>query len=504
MRDRPRWRHRSVVSAFGPLIAVVAVIAAACGGGESSPPPPPPTITAPENAAPAIVRVELLVTEGAKATVRYWGTGTFVGPGVVLTSARLLDPAGGWDTIGIATIGRQGEPASLAYQADVVAIDPSLDVALLRVAADRDGKDIDPRSLRVATLAVAGNDARTPTPRTATVAGYTAQTSGRAAATRVEFSRGLTGDSEWVESDTLLSPGFGGAAVLDDRGQIVGVVALPEPGDDRLYVRRIAEARPLIDAAVGGKTLLRSGKERLPPPDRTASDKPADLAISSVTFYRDTTSAGEPAGAQTRFPSGTRRIVYSFDYRGMRPGAKWVDEWSVNGRVDPQLSPARPPWDRSTNGELVSSISDPKGLPDGVYRLRIVVNGLEMAAGAATVGPAASAPRFKRPVIAPDKGKQGEPVGQAEKLEKAATLFGFFDFEGMDATATWGYVWYHDGNVVARRDGLRWRGETAGSDWWVALYQPDGAPLAAGTYTLSLLLERQPVATATVVVNRSS
>ncbi len=498
MRGRVIGRGRP----FLGLFALLAVITIACGGGDTDPPPPPP-IAGAQNPAAAVVRVELLITGGSKATVRYWGTGAFVAPGIVLTSARLLDSAGGWDTIGIATGGPNGA-VSLAYQADLVAIDPSLDVALLRVAADRKGSEIDPATLRVASLAVAGPGPSPAMPPSATVVGFTALSSEQPAATRIEFSRRPGGELQWAESDTLLSAGFGGAPVLDDEAKIIGLVALPEPADDRLFVRPIGDALALIEAAVKGDTLLRSGRERLPPPDRRAVDRPIDLDITGITFYADVSASGQPLDPAASFPSGTKRIIYTFEYRGMRPGVKWLDQWVVDGRPDPQLSPPRPPWDRSPNGRFVASINDPQGLDDGVYSLRIIVDGIEIGSAATRVGPGASEPRLERLVIAPAKGDNNEPLGQARRLNAADTLYGFFDFAGLDRTATWGYVWYHDGEKLVERDGLRWRGGSAGGGWWVALYRPDGSALKAGHYTLTLLLDHQPAATASIQVDRGA
>src|SRR5581483_7566951 len=91
-----RERYRFALIALSLFAAAMAL---SCSGDDTSS-PPPTIISDPFHAAPAVVRVELLLTSSGKATTRYWGTGTFVAPGIVLTSARLVDPAGGWDTIG--------------------------------------------------------------------------------------------------------------------------------------------------------------------------------------------------------------------------------------------------------------------------------------------------------------------------------------------------------------------------------------------------------------------
>ena len=489
---------------------LVVLLAAACSGGSAgtreesvgaavAPTVATPAVTTPVDATPAIVRVELLRQEGGKATLRYWGSGVFVGPGVILTSARLLDPSGGWNTIAIATVGAHGEAASIQYQADVVAIDPSLDVAVLRVVAGRDGTVVNASALRVTSLGLvpAGRDAEAG----GTALGYTAVDAGRATAATLQFTRGTGGGTDWLEASTLLSAGFGGGPVLNGRGEIIGMVALPEPEDDRLYIRRVDEVRPLVAAALAGKELMLSGRVRLTPPERTALDQSLALKISAMTFYADANDKGEPVGPVTGFDSAARRIVYSFEYAGMRPGAQWLDEWLVDGRVDPQLSPARPAWDRGASGRLVAAVSDPQGLPDGVYTLRVMVEGLEVARVSTRVGQALAGPELSRLTIAPAKGDDGQPLGQSARLGSATALYGAFDFEGMEQASRWGYVWYHEGEAVARRDGLLWRGGAAGSGWWVALYNPDGSLLANGTYRVEVLVDGRVASSAQVAVD---
>lgn len=479
---------------------LIALVFAACGGGDntdeatSAAPTTSTVISTPAEAQQAIVRVELLVTDGTSATVRYWGTGAFVGPGLVLTSGRLLDPEGGWDTIGIAPVGPDGRFA-IAYQADVVAIDPWLDVAVLRIAADREGREIDPEAVPSPALAPAAGA----TPDSGEALGIGALDAGVPSRSQLSFTVGVDGETNWIEADSTLPAGFGGAPVLDDNGRIVGIVALPEPQDDRAFIRRIEEAMPLIAAATDGDSLILSGRERLPPPDRRGADLPQDLSIDNAALY-SAVQDGQPVGPTSSFASGTTRIVYAFDYEGMRPGTPWLDEWRVNGEVDPQLSPPRPGWDRGSSGTLVSSISDPNGLPDGVYELRILVRGLVVASVETTVGDEPSVSSFERLRIAPDVSGDGQPLGQAERLEDPRALYAFFDYRGLQPGGTWEYVWYHDDAPILESAPRAWRGGSSGRDWWVAFYRPNGAALAPGTYSVRLLIEGEVAATAEVDV----
>ncbi|HWO93281.1 MAG TPA: serine protease, partial [Dehalococcoidia bacterium] len=389
---------------------------------------------------------------------------------------------------------------SLAYQADVVAIDPSLDVAVLRIAANREGEEIAPEEAAIGAQLVLGSDEA---PRNAVGLGYAARDSGQPAGVRLEFSAGLDGEGEWLEAPAVLPPGYAGAPVLDDAGAIVGLVAIPEPGDEAVFVRRISDARPMIEAALRGQELLLSGRVRLPPPERSESDFPRDLEIGGITFYTDLTPDSDPVGPTDHFPEGTRRIVYAFEYAAMRDGLPWLDEWRINGELDPQLSEPRPPWNRGPDGTLVSSINEPNGFSSGEYEVRVIVDSVLMASARVDVGDVPAVPNLKSLVLAPAKGDDGQPVGVGERLESASTLYGFFDYEGMDAVSNWGYVWYHGDDIVAERDGLPWRGGGAGSDWWVAYYEPDGSALQEGEYTLTLLLDGEPSATARVTIGAS-
>ena len=97
----------------------------------------------------------IALQEGPNGYQPLWtGSGTIVSPdGYILTNAHVAtdpDPAYRPDALGIALTSHSDEPPELTYLAEVVAVDPRLDLAVLRIATDLNGRPVDPASLNLA------------------------------------------------------------------------------------------------------------------------------------------------------------------------------------------------------------------------------------------------------------------------------------------------------------------------------------------------------------------
>ncbi|MDH3540299.1 MAG: serine protease, partial [Acidimicrobiia bacterium] len=153
---------------FG-VVAALLLLAAGCSGGSgetipSATPPSTPTTaetttttTAPattttldgrvgpdtESVATATVQIiQLDSSTGSLEFGCFTGSGSLISPdGLILTNAHVVevDQVCPYDTIGVAVLGRSDEPPELLYIADLLAIDPALDLAVVKIAADLDG-----------------------------------------------------------------------------------------------------------------------------------------------------------------------------------------------------------------------------------------------------------------------------------------------------------------------------------------------------------------------------
>jgi S1-C subfamily serine protease len=234
------------------------------------------------------------------------GSGTVVSPdGLVLTNNHLIAPAGVNDKLAeleqqLAAEGKEAhlevepdrfmvassdgrhlpEPRYLAW---VAATDPELDLAILRIDADRDGSPVDEADLSLSPVPLGDSDAVN-LGDPVHVFGFPAIGSGSLTYTSGVVSGFLFEDeidgTAWINSDAVTSGGNSGGTALNSSGQLIGIptsgsaldcrvgdtnrdgtigpedVGCLPTGGSLTQLRPINLARPLlesVDAAVAGE-----------------------------------------------------------------------------------------------------------------------------------------------------------------------------------------------------------------------------------------------------------
>jgi hypothetical protein len=226
--------------------------------------------------------------------------------------------------------------------------------------------------------------------------------------------------------------------------------------------------------------------------------------ITGLVFARDVTDDGELVDIVKEFPAEITRLVFGFDYAGMKAGDEWVDEWYVDGVLDEELSGPRPPWDLGENGGAWASLEPGGPLPSGEYRLELFVEGEKVASAITYVGRPAVGPSIGPITFAEDASDDDEPIGPTSSFAAGTqNLFAFFDY---DRAATvgeyrWAWVWKNPNSGGQDRtyesDRYPWEGGDSGS-WWVA-YQSDD-PLPGGDYEFELYMDDELVQTGSFTV----
>ncbi len=403
----------------------------------------------------AVVQVVALKKGFLGSVSSAWtGSGTIVDPkGIILTNCHVANPRAmgmpspNADGLAIAITRRSDEPPALTYMADIVAQSPELDLAVLKIVGELDGKrtrglnlpyvpvgDSDQLNLGdiMAIFGYPGIGGDTVTFTSGSVAGFTQETS-------VNAKRG------WIKTDATIAGGNSGGTAVNHDGQLVGIPTQAAAGDNISPV----DARPVVDTnqdgridqrdtpmAIGGfinglrpvnlaKPLLRKAGVKVtgagsraripttPPPEpqdkrkkaaragakaakaasvgvtnisgkaKGGSTKKVQPTISTLVFSQRVTRDGRPINPTDVLPAGVKEIHATFDYQGLRKGAAWGQVWALNGET---ILDEKGKWEDASKGRKTLVISNDAGLPAGEYRVAITVRKEIVAEGAVVVG----------------------------------------------------------------------------------------------------------------------
>jgi len=356
------------------------------------------------------------------------GSGTIVDPsGIILTNCHVANPramgmpAPPADRLAIAITERSDEPPVLTYFAEIVAQSPQMDLAVLRIVARVDGKRVSRLKLpyvpmgdsdalelgdNLAIFGYPGIGGETVTFTSGSVAGFTKQ-------------HGVKVRRAWIKTDATIAGGNSGGTAVNSKGQLVGIPTQAAAGTGITPV----DARPVVDTtgdgrvdhrdtpmAVGGfinglrpvnlaAPLLQKAGVKItgaaaelkvpmapaPKPTRRGR-RPApskEPKFSTLVFSRRVAKDGRPIGPAAVLPKGGKELYATFEYTGMFNGMNWGQVWAVNGK---QIVSKQEKWESGSRGRRTLSLTNPKGLSDGMYHLVLTVEKEILAQGEVVVG----------------------------------------------------------------------------------------------------------------------
>jgi hypothetical protein len=324
------------------------------------------------------------------------------------------------DRLAIAVTERSDEPPAISYFADVLATDPELDLAVVRIAADVRGAalrgkmfpfvplgDSDHLQLGdpLAIFGYPGIGGDTVTYTSGNVSGFTGE-------------RGVRAHRAWIKTDATIAGGNSGGTAVDEAGCLVGIPTQAAAGTGVTPV----DARPVLDTnrdgvvdsrdtpmAVGGfinglrpvnlaRPLLERAGVRIQDagaaPDRPSifnreAPAPAPAAprqsprFSELLFSTNVTDDGRPIGASDKIPSGVSTVYATFQYDGIANGTPWSVVWTSNGK---QIIAHEDSWDDGPQGRKAVKVSNRNGLPPGEYHLVLGIRGSVALEGKVMVG----------------------------------------------------------------------------------------------------------------------
>lgn len=365
------------------------------------------------------------------------GSGTIVDPrGIILTNCHVANPRAmgmsspAANALGISITDRSDEPPALTYLAEIVAQSPELDLAVLKIVSDIQGKKV--RRLNLPSVSIGDSD-KLELADIISIFGYpgiggetVTFTSG--AVSGFSRSKRVSGRA-WIKTDATIAGGNSGGTAVDDDGNLVGIPTQAAAGDNINPV----DARPVVDTnrdgridhrdtpmAIGGfinglrpvnlaKPLLKKagvkvtggGSRSTVPMETVAPQGPAarpaqrsssgsgttrrssGVTVTSLVFSSRVTRDARPVSPSELLPSGIKSIYATFQFGGMRKGTKWSQVWAHNGKKILEKSEK---WDGGTKARQVLTLANNRGIPDGTYHLAITARGKVVAEGQVSVG----------------------------------------------------------------------------------------------------------------------
>ena len=461
--------------------------------------------------------------------VKCVSSGTIVSAdGLIVTNAHSVVPSQTCDgeTLIVSMNVDLNEPPVPKYRAEIANADQGLDIAVIRITRELDGRNIAAGALPVLPFVGIGLSADLGIDDNIFVSGYRDIGNQAAAIARgtitafVSEPRG--GTRAWFKTRAELPGTMSGGGAYNSQGQLIGIPTSAK------YGRLVTEDSCRFIEDTTGDGLINSSDHCVPAGDFISTIRPIRLAQNLIRgaaldlhvqvhtvparlmlsseppavsrlIFSPSVVDGLPSTIVGRMPANTNSLYLFFDYRNMTP--ETVYELRVTRDGIPDVTFSLPPvhWSGGQNGLWYIGSRD-QPWPNGAYQFSLLLNGLAAASQQIVVGGGAdNSPRFSN-IVFGLLDNQGNLVGNGYILPIGSIAYARFLFANLIDGTPWSTIWYYGGAEVGRTNDIWSRGAN-GSDI-VQLRPLDG--LIPGRYRLELYLDRVLSATADFVVAGST
>jgi hypothetical protein len=462
------------------------------------------------------------------------GTGTLVSrDGLILANAHNTVPnrtcPGSEIIVAFSTI--PDAPPLASFRAQVVQADEGLDIALLRIDRNLDGRRIDVNALSLPFVEL-GDSSDVVLDDSLLVVGYPDIFGSPVETRRASVSGFVTEpsapDRAWIKIETrdeeVGVPGaMAGGGVYNQLGRLVGIpttvpipsivegtscITLQDTNDDALITRsdecvsvggfinalRPSNfARPLLRAASLGISV-----ERITEPNAALmSQEQVDQPTFTRLFFSTAVTEGMPTRVVDSLPANPRSLFLFFDYANMTPETVYELRVTIDNRPDSTFSLAPVRWSGGTNGLWYIGSSE-LVWPNGFYEFTLFINGLASGTSRIRVGGAPSeAASFSNVLFGISDG--GGFFGTGYVLPTGNEVTARFNYQNMSPEDAWVAIWYLNGTEIPNGfvDEDSWQQGATGS-FSISLLAENG--LSPGRYRLELYVNQVLAATADFTV----
>lgn len=413
------------------------------------------------------------------------------------------------------------EPPIPKYRAEIARADEGLDIALLRIARELDGRLIAKGELPILPFVNVGDSEAVSIDDNLIVAGYPDLGNRPVAITRgtvTAFIAEPTGGSRtWFKTRAEIPGTMSGGGAYNTEGQLIGIptnAPLRRPataancrfiddtnrdglinssdscvptGDFISTIRPISLAQSLIRGARLGLDIeIESAESEAPPinPPRV-----------SRLFFAPSLQGRMPSTVVGSMPANTRSLYLFFDYNNMT--AETVYEMRVTLDGIPNTVFSLPPvrWSGGRRGLWYIGGRE-QAWANGAYEFTLLLNGANAGSQQILVGGGAANTGHFSDIVFGTLDRDGTLVGNGSILPLGSIAFARFLYANMAAGTPWSAIWYYAGGEVARTTDA-WREDSHGATV-ISLAPANG--LLPGRYRLELYIAGALSATSDFVV----
>lgn len=379
---------------------------------------------------------------------------------------------------------REDEPPVPAYFAEVRSQSPydgGLDIAVLQITQDLNGKPVDGQSLRLPTVTIGDSDALRLGNRIHLfgyqgIGGDTITfTSGDVSG--FSFKQGVEGRA-WIKHTATAAGGNSGGTAVNEQGELIGIPTQMGYGDAENFAdcRRLADTNGdgVIDendsCIPGGgfinavrpvnlaKPFIRQAMEGIGPVDPvdpdvtpTATPRPnttptpgaGDAEVVRTFFASGVDEDDQPTTIVTSLPAGSTDLIFFFDYAGFEEGVNFHPRLFLDDTEIEDVWPEEP-WQGYTSGQSWIGFLEAE-LPDGTYKFQLDYNDETLASNEISIGgDAQDEPTVSDIVFSGGAGTESE--GSHLIFGDTTEINATFTFANMEDDQEWEAVWLQQDN----------------------------------------------------------
>jgi len=476
----------------------------------------------------ATVFISQTKTEAGHTSLRCISTGTLISAdGLIISNAHgvLPSPACDGDSLIVSLAVDLDEPPIPKYRAEIASADSGLDIALLRIHRELDGRSIAAGELPALPFANIGESEAVAIDDTLMVLGYpdvgNSPADVRRGTVTAILAEPVAGSRAWFKTRAEIPGAMAGGGAYNTRGQLIGIPTnaaqpgliatncryLSDSNGDSLVnssdhcvlvgdfissIRPIAAARKLIRRARLSLSVTEHNRPALP----AAASAPARITRA---FFAPALQANMPATVVGALPANTRNLYFFFDYDNMRPETLLELRVQHDGIPAPTFSLPPVRWSGGARGTWYIGARE-QAWANGAYEFTLLVDGASAASRQILVGGGNESRGRFSDIVFGTEDAAGNLLGNGNVLPVASAATARFLYDNLPAEATWTAIWSYDGAEFARSS-AGWSDGAQGSK--VISVRPEGG-LLPGEYRLELFLGGVLAATGDFVVAGSA